>query len=178
MNPEIWQRIRNGDAAAMRSLYQDCYQELYAFGFRMLADKDKIKDCLHEVFCEIWQIRDTIGEVTHIKAYLKVCLRNKLLKQIKQDQRIESLTDDVNLPQLAQSSYEQLLIESESDADKKIKLWQALELLTPAQREVIKLKFFDELTYEAIAIVLKLKPRTVYNHIYAAICVLRKALKS
>ncbi len=177
MTPEIWQNIRNGDAAAMRTLYQGCYQELYAFGFRILADKDKIKDCLHEVFCEIWQKRASIGEVTHVKAYLKTCVRHKLLKEIKHDQRTERLSSDSELSDLTQNSYEQLLIESENDADAKLKLWKALEQLTEAQKEVIKLKFFDELSYDAIAILLKLKPRTIYNHMYMAIDILRKALK-
>lgn len=178
MTPEIWQSIQNGDATAMRTLYQGCYQELYAFGFRMLADKDKVKDCLHEVFCEIWQKRSTIGEIIHIKAYLKTCVRNKLLKEIKQDQKIERLPVDFELTELTQKSYEQLLIESESDADAKVKLWKALDMLTTAQKEVIKLKFFDDLSYEAISILLKLKPRTIYNHMYVAIGVLREALKA
>jgi len=177
MDSEIWQNIRNGDSSAMRTLYQGCYQDLYAFGFRMLPDKDKIKDCLHEIFSEIWQKRENIGDVKHIKAYLKACVRNKLLKEIKQDQLIERLPNNLDLVDLTVHSYEQLLIESENESDAKKRLWNALDLLTPMQREVVKLKFFDELNYEAIAILLKLKPRTVYNHMYAAIGVLRKALK-
>ena len=72
MTPEIWQNIRDGDAVAMKALYQQCYQSLYAYGFRVLPDKDKIKDCLHEVFCEIWQRRAKLGEVVNVEAYLKI----------------------------------------------------------------------------------------------------------
>lgn len=176
MNSDTWQNIRNGDPDAMKILYQDCYQELYAFGFRMLADKDKVKDCLHEIFCEIWQKRANISEVNHVKAYLKACVRHKLLKEIKQDQKTDRF--DADFDHLSESSYEQLIIAAENDVNSKVKLWKALDLLTLAQREVINLKFFEELSYEAIAILLKLKPRTVYNHIYTAMGILRKALKS
>lgn len=177
MDPKIWQNIRNGDAAAMRILYQECYQELYAFGFRILADKDKIKDCLHEIFCDIWQKRAQIGEVNNIKAYLKTCVRNQLLKEIKQDQKIDQINDQ-EFAHLTENSYEQLLIATETDADAKVKMWQALNKLTQTQREIIKLKFFEDLSYEAISITLKLKPRTVYNHVYSAICTLRGEFKA
>lgn len=175
MTPEIWQQIREGDSNAMNSLYQTCYQELFAFGFKLLPDKDKVKDTLHELFCDIWQRRGEIGQVMHVKAYLKTCVRNKLLKEINQNLKIESLGDQ-ELENITVASYEQLLIESEIDTAAKEKMWNALQQLTHTQKEVIKLKFYDDLSYEAIAILLKLKPRTVYNHVYSAICTLRSAL--
>lgn len=177
MDPKIWQNIRNGDALAMKTLYQECYQELFAFGFKMVADKDKIKDCLHEIFCDIWQKRSQIGEVNHLKAYLKTCVRNKLLKEIKLDQKTDQISDH-EFEHLTENSYEQLLIAAETDADSKAKMWRAINELTPMQREIINLKFFEELNYDAIAVMLKLKPRTVYNHVYAAICKLRDELSA
>ena len=169
MDSKLWQDIRNGDANAMKLLYQNSYQERYAYGFKIIADKDKVKDCLHEVFSDIWQKRSRIGEVSQVKAYLKTCVRHQLFKAIKQDQR----TDQLNKQEY---SYEQLLIAAENHANAKIKMWKAINKLTPMQREVIKLKFYEDLSYEAISIMLKLKPRTIYNHIYAAICALRTEL--
>lgn len=177
MDPKIWEYIRNNDAAAMKTLYQSCYQELYVFGFRLVADKEKVKDCLHEIFCEIWLKRNQIGEIQNIKAYLKTCIKNKLLQVIKQDQKSEPFNDQDFL-HLTENSYEQLLIATETAADGKIKLWKAINALTPTQKEIIKLKYFEELSYEAISIMLKLKPRTVYNHVHSAICMLRAQLKN
>ncbi len=177
MDPKIWQNIRNGDALAMKTLYQECFQELFAFGFKMIADKEKVKDCLHEIFCDIWQKRAQVGEVNHVKAYLKTCVRNRLLKEIKLDQKTDQISGQ-EFEYLTENSYEQLLISAETDADTKVKIWRAINELTQMQREIIKLKFFDELNYEAIAMMLKLKPRTVYNHMYAAICKLRDELSA
>jgi len=177
MNSEIWQNIRNGDADAMKILYQGCYQELFAFGFKMVADKDQIKDCLHEIFCDIWQKRRQIGEVINVKAYLKTCVRNKLLKEIKLIQKTDQVSEQ-EFEHLAENPYEQLLIAAETDANLKAKMWRAINELTPMQREIISLKFFEELNYDAIAVMLKLKPRTVYNHMHAAISALRDELSS
>lgn len=176
MYSKTWQEIRNGDPDAMKLLYQGCYQELYAFGFKMIADKDSVKDCLHEIFCDIWQRRALIGEVINVNAYLKTCVRNHLLKKIKQEQKTTQINEQ-DLENLTEHSYEQLLIDSEIDADSKAKMWRAINKLTPTQREIVKLKFFDELNYEAISLMLNLKPRTVYNHIYTAICTLKSELR-
>jgi len=177
MKAEIWEQIRNGDANAMKVLYQDSYQDLYAAALRILPDPDKVKDCLHEIFCEVWQNRENLSQVEHIKAYLKTCVRNRVLREIKLDQNIDAIDEHEEVFQLKEYSYEQLLIESQQLQEDKIRIWDALNKLTPMQREIMSLKFFEGLSYDAIALQLDIKPRTVYNHVYSAISSLRSELK-
>jgi len=177
MEGNIWHHIQNGDTEAMKILYKNCYQELYAYAFKMLPDKEKIKDCLHEIFCQIWEDRKKIGDITNIKAYLVTCVRNRILKEIKQSSHVDQIENHGDLNQFKAYSYEQLLIESQHLEERKQKIWDAVSRLTPMQREIISLKFLQNLSYQAIAIQLELKPRTVYNHVYAAICSLRITLK-
>lgn len=177
MKTELWDKIRNGDAEAMKILYQDCYQELYAFGFRLLPDKDQVKDCVHEIFCELWSNRSRIGQIDYIQAYLRTCVRNRILKEIKQEMNTERIGDQKEIFQLREHDYEQLLIASQQLEEQKLKIAHAINRLTAMQREIISLKFYEGLTYEAIAVQLNLKTRTVYNHVYSAICSLRENLK-
>ncbi|MFC3562629.1 RNA polymerase sigma factor [Pedobacter jamesrossensis] len=65
------------------------------------------------------------------------------------DQKTDQIKDQ-DFAHLTENSYEQLLIAAETDAAAKVKMWQAINKLTPMQRESIKLKFFDDLSYEAI----------------------------
>jgi len=173
MHTDLWAKIRIGDTSAMKALYQGCYQQLYVYGFRLIADKEKTKDNIHELFCELWEKRDSLQQVNHVPAYLKICLRNKLLKQIKQDMLTANMDDFPEVERLKEQSYEDLLIAAQMNAASQYKLKMGLEQLTPAQREVIKLKFFEGLDYEAIAQTLNLKHRTVYNHAHTAITQLR-----
>jgi len=78
---------------------------------------------------------------------------------------------------LKEQSYEYLLIESQTSSLQKEKIYRALNHLTVAQREIIQLKFYDGLNYEQIAVMLNLKTRTVYNHVYEAISKLRNHIK-
>ncbi len=173
MHTDLWDKIRIGDTTAMKTLYQACYQQLYIYGFKLITDKEKTKDSIHELFCEVWEKRNSLQQVNHVPAYLKICLRNKLLKQIKQDTLTASLDDFTELESLKEVSYEDLLIASQQDAASQFKLKIGIEKLTPTQREIIKLKFFDGLNYETIAHNLQLKQRTVYNHAHSAISQLR-----
>lgn len=177
MGPDTWNKIRNGDADAMKVLYQECFQELYVYGFRIIADKDLVMDCLHEVFCEIWLKRKTINEVSYIKSYLKTCVRNRLLKEITESKNLETLDEDQIKELEGDQSYEFLLIASQEGEERRIRIGTALEQLTKMQRKVIVLKFYEGLSYEQIAVKLNLKPRTVYNHVFIALTTLRNALK-
>lgn len=177
MDPEIWRKIREGDAAAMKALYQEYYQELYVFGFRIVADKDRVMDCLHEVFCEIWQKRESISEVVYISSYLKTCVKNRLFKEIAQSKNVEAWDEEQTKELAGDQSYEFLLIESQRDEERQVKIGIALEQLTRMQRTIVRMKFYQGMSYEQIAAELNLKPRTVYNHVFLALGTLREALK-
>ena len=76
--------------------------------------------------------------------------------------------------ELTQSCYEELLIAFQRSEEKKDQLTIALKNLTKKQLEIIKLKFFENLSYAEIAVETSLAPRTVYNLIYEAIRHLRE----
>lgn len=174
---DLWDRIHKGDAEAMKILYQQSYQHLYAYGFRMIADQDKVKDCLQELFCEVWTNRNKHTQLQNVMAYLKVCVRNKLLKLIAADKNTILLDTALENPDFVTFSYEQLLIESQYSTLQKQRLRRALDLLTGSQREIVRMKFFEELTYQEIALLLGVTVRTVYNHLHAALLVLRMHYK-
>jgi RNA polymerase sigma-70 factor (ECF subfamily) len=177
MDAQHWHNIKKGSEDAMIALYKGSYLDLYAFGFKICANKEQVKDAIHEMFCEIWQKRHSLSEVQQVKAYLRTYLKRKLLKEIYQNHNHEGLTK-VDEGISKEKSYESLLIEAQENEEKKKKLWLALDHLTKNQKEIIKLKFYEGLSYEQIASALSLQPRTVYNHVYEALQVLRKLLKS
>jgi RNA polymerase sigma factor (sigma-70 family) len=176
MDPDIWRNIRDGDADAMRVLYQECFHDLYVYGMRMIPDKQLVQDCLHEVFCEIWLKRNTLSTVVYIRSYLKTCVRHRLLKEIEESKKLAAL-DEETQEQPGEQSYEFRLIASQEDEERHIRIGSALQQLSKMQRKIIQLKYYDGLSYEQIATQLKLKPRTVYNHIFIALSSLRAALK-
>ena len=173
-----WERMAGGDENAFMILYRSQYQALFSYGFSITTDRELTKDCIQELFLEIWNTRATLNkEVKNVRSYLFTWLRRKishefarLQKEILPDQLVKEFA-------FTQASYEELLIAFQQSEEKKEELRLALKKLTKKQLEIIRLKFFENLTYRAIAAQTSLTPRTVYNLIYEGLRHLREAMQ-
>ncbi|MBB6612642.1 sigma-70 family RNA polymerase sigma factor [Pontibacter sp. Tf4] len=160
-------------------LYQNQYQQLYAFGCRVHADREVVKDCIHEMFCEIWNGRHRVQSVSNSRSYLFTYLKRKILKEVQRVKLSDQLPEDLNYTgdDLQEASYEDILVKLQTDEATRIKLQQVLSKLSQSQLEIIRMKFYEELSFEQIASILNIETRTVYNHIYEALKRLRQHMK-
>ena len=173
MKINYWLCMVGGDQNAFLTIYQNHYQALFSYGFSITTDKELTKDCIQELFLEIWKTRITLNkEVGNIRSYLFTWLRRKISYALSRLAKAKSLVG-MQDPTLNQSSYVDLLIAFQQSEEKKDHLRVALKKLTKKQLEIIRLKFFDKLSYAEIAAKTSLAPRTVYNLIYEAIRHLR-----
>ena len=128
------------------------------------------------MFLEIWKTRNTLNkDVGNIRSYLFTWLRRKINAALSRLAKAKSLIlkQDASLNQ---ASYVELLVAFQQSEEKKEELRDALKKLTKKQLEIIRLKFFENLSYAEIAAKTSLAPRTVYNLIYEAIRHLRKSM--
>ena len=170
--------MTGGDKDAFLAVYEKHYQALFSYGFTLTANSELTKDCIQELFLEIWKKNSTISkEVENVRAYLFTWLRRKIFKELARLDN-EKCTDEL-VKKFSQPTlpYEDLLIALQQSEEKKERLRDALKKLTKKQLEIIRLRFFDNLSYEEIADKTSLKQRTVYNLIYEAIRHLRTCMK-
>src|SRR5688572_1132379 len=174
MKINYWLCMVGGDQNAFLTIYQNHYQALFSYGFSITTDKELTKDCIQELFLEIWQTRITLNkEVVNIRSYLFTWLRRKISFARSRLTKANALVSTLDAT-LNQSSYVDLLIAFQQSEEKKEQLRDSLKKLTKKQLEIIRLKFFDNLSYSYIAAKTSLAPRTVYNLIYEAIRHLRE----
>ncbi len=77
--PNAWRGMIEGDTSVFLTIYQDQYQALFSYGYSIAADKELVKDCIQEVFLEIWKTRKTITtDVGNVRSYLFTWLRRKI----------------------------------------------------------------------------------------------------
>lgn len=165
----------NGDKDAFLTVYHNYYRSLFYYGFSLTADRELTKDCIQELFLEIWNTRLTLNkEVVNIKSYLFTWLRRKISRSQSRLQKEKSYEQSVEANDNENFSYEDLLIAFQQTEEKKEHLRRALATLTKKQLELIKLKFFDNLGYAAISEKTSLATRTVYNVIHKAMSRLRE----
>lgn len=173
----LWASFKKGNDLAFSMLYKRHVQRLYNYGMHTCKDHDLVMDCLQELFSRLWSKRETIAEVNAVKLYLFKSFRRLLIHHLVARRRF-------SLPLSGQPdsvfefipSFEESLIEDEQKARLYAQLKASIESLTKRQREVIFLKFFNDLTYAEVSVIMDLQVDSVYNLVSKVVEILRKKM--
>lgn len=173
---ELWQSFKKGDKAAFEWIFTTYKHTLYSYGMTVFSDENLVRDCIQELFIEIWTRRESLADVQSIKFYLIKSLRNLLVNQITRSkkQRTELQFDPFGESQA--HSIEQELIAEQARQEQADSLAKYIEKLPRRQKELIYLRFYQQLSYEEIMAVTALSYKSVRNHVCLAIQALRKEL--
>lgn len=170
----LLQALQRDDERALRHLFDAYYNKLYRAGIRWGTDSHLTEECIQAVFQDVWQYRKTLGAVESFEGYLIASLKKRIARQAARLRPFSTQpVEDVPLPT---ESYESILIEQEENEQRKAELRRALDTLTPRQKEVISLKYFDELSYREISEKTGLQVDTLYKILYEGIQRLKAVL--
>ncbi|MCO5241031.1 MAG: sigma-70 family RNA polymerase sigma factor [Chitinophagaceae bacterium] len=170
-----WRQLKEGNAQALGYLYDTYIDRLFHAALKMTDNRELAKDALQEIFIEIWHYRVSIGEVNHSYSYLVKVLKSIILKKVKRKVIINELHD--NEHKLADpQNIEETIMSSERITEQKSRLNMAIAQLTTRQKQVVRLRFFEGLTYEQIAVKLSMNYQSVNNLAFRAMLNLRKQM--
>ena len=172
-NIMLWESFRKGDAAAFAMLFREHYKTLYRFGNKFTTDTELLEDCIQELFVELWQAKSQ-APVLSVKAYLLKSLKYKLLKAFRKNGKILPIHDNGDLP--FELSHETLLIHQQENDEKKQRVIKALERLSHRQKEIIYLKYYQNLSYEEVSEIMNINYQVARNLLYQAIKSLKNML--
>lgn len=169
----LWKELVEGNDQALGQLMHLHFKGLLNYGFKFIKDEAFVKDCIQDVFIDLWHARTRVAEPAHVKAYLLVSLRRKIARN-RRSLRLtgDSLTDDYAFS--IEFSPEWWMIKEETLARKTQMISEMLDALPVRQREVIYLKYYQELSREEISTMLDITPQTVSNLLQMAYSQLRK----
>ena len=170
----VWSNFKEGNFASLGILFETHYQELFYYGNKIVALPELVKDTIQDLFIDVWERRGKIATVENVKAYLIISLRRELIRRIAKIRK-------ENLPESALSlqfsfSPEDFLISSEQNTEHTALLSKSLESLTDRQREVILLRFYHNLEFQEISLVLEMNIQSVRNLLFRALDKIRKDL--
>ena len=176
----LWNLFRGGDENAFARLYQNYVQTLYHYCSHFATDRALIKDCIHDLFVELWKHRTTIGPTTSVRFYLMASIKRKLVRHLTAEQKLVSQDDMsngrrvVDLLPGCDPSHEHLMISFEEDSFINDCLHQALEKLPRRQREAVHLRYFQNMSNEEISALMQINIQSVYNLIFGAMSNLKR----
>ncbi len=171
----LWRALKRSDKAAYEILLKKYYAIVLNYGVRFYRDKEFVKDAVQDLFTEIWNRREYLGDVVSVKSYLLQSLRKNIIREssrLKWFREADKISEDHDFN--VEFDIETYLISRDVETEMLKKLRLELDKLTKRQREAIFLRFNQDLSYEEIAIIMEINYRSVVNLIHEAIKAIRK----
>jgi|SRR4030095_4334250 len=163
--------LRNGNEEALLSLMTLYYNDLYKYGLRITAESNLTKDLLQEFFLHIWENRSKFQAVENIKAYLVVSFKRFLLQELRKFSR--EVGNAIRPADELEYPFEDYIILFQENEELRKVLFEAIQSLSNREKEMIRLRYYEQMSCEEIAAKTSLELRTIYNHIYEALKKLR-----
>lgn len=164
------EEIRQSNKRAFDELFRTLYPQLVKFAVSCTKEKSSAGDIVQDTFVALWQKRKSIDPEQSLKAYLYRIVRNRSLNYLR------NRSSEISQPDIIID--DKLQTEQEVDSGKNIdelsdKFEEWIEQLPERQQEAFELSRFDGLSHDEIAAVMEVSPKTVNNHIVAALKQLR-----
>ncbi|KEO74085.1 RNA polymerase sigma factor [Anditalea andensis] len=177
-NSLLWEKIKTGDRTALRSLYEMQFKNLLAYGLYICDKSDWVEDAIHDVFVDIYQYRKNLAPNVNIKFYLFSCLRRRLVKLSSRKVTVDiDNLNELDHPSFSTDSSEVFLIRKDTEEQVLLALKNEFNALTEHQKEIMYLRFVQNLSYEEIAKVMSISPSSSRTLLYRSIKILRSKLQ-
>lgn len=157
----------------LERLYDAYAGALYAFGLHLTRDEGETRDLIQEVFVKLARNPELLRGVTEPKSFLFRLLHNASVDRFRRRQ-----TQQTYLAALAAEPAPAFAPTDDPDEQAfRDALGQGLASLPPEQREVLHLKLWQGLTFDAIAEVLGIPLNTAASRYRYGLDKLRQHLR-
>lgn len=177
---QLWNSFRLGNREALDNIFEKYVRVLFTYGRNLTCDQDLISDCIQDLFTELWIKREKlVVHVNSIKYYLVKSIRRRILRRISSDRHIigrQPIPDDYY--DEVEFNIEFNIIRDQTSTEISHQLKTSVASLSKGQQEAIYLKFYENLTYQEVASVMKTNVKSVYNLINRSVSSLRKSFKA
>jgi len=158
--------VKHGDTGAFDKLFAYYSKRLYHFALSYLKSKEDAEGVVQEVFLRIWKNRKRLKPELSFQSYLFKITYHRILEHFRQNGSRLSLRHT-----LIEES-----VHFTEDSSKRLnyqmlldKVETVIEQLPPRQREILIMRKKEAIPVKEIASQLGLSPKTIENHLTAAL---------
>jgi RNA polymerase sigma-70 factor (ECF subfamily) len=173
---DLARRLRARDAGAMRELYDRYGRLIYSVIMRMVRNSAAAEDLVQETFLRVWnRIQAFDQERGALGPWILTVARNRAIDYLRSaDGRMSAGT--LGLERLEQPGQLWNFDDRALSLDRARRLKDAFEKLTPDQKTVVELAYYEGLSQTEMAERMKQPLGTVKTWIRSALKVLREQL--
>lgn len=172
---QLWDRLRQGQKSALEQIYRREVNALFRYGRSIAQDEALVEDVIQDLFIQLWKRHAGLGPTDNIHRYLLVALRRALIRQLQRGQgRTLAWEEGQSSGEEAEAADAALMAEAEQ-AEQRQQIEQLFAQLSNREREVLHLRYIEEMEYKDIAELLGINYQSVRNLASAGLARMRKS---
>jgi RNA polymerase sigma-70 factor (ECF subfamily) len=169
------QSMAAGDQRALHALYAQTHRMVFTLIVRITGNRETAEELTVDVFHDVWRRASAYDPAGgSVLGWIMNQARSRAIDRLRFEHRKKRVASHADRPvnaTVARSPYEALELGEQGNL-----LRQALQVLTPDERQAIETAFFSELTYGEVARRLNQPLGTVKTRIRSGLARLRQAL--
>ncbi len=168
--------MESGTAAEkFTAIFNEESDALFRFSYSRTSDRDVARDLTQETFCRLWKKMAEEGSVPNPRAFLYVVARHLIIDWYRKHKSasLEALSENSDQPFEPRDDAQEESIETSSDVARALAF---LERLGPSYRDIMYMRFVEDLPPRDIAETLGLSVNAVSVRISKGLTELRKIM--
>ena len=172
---ELLVQVSASNEIAFRQLFDTYRGKLYAYILKITESKETAEDTVHDVFLKLWTSRDRLPEIQNLNAYLYRMAHNQAYNGLRRMAK-ETLV----MAELERGAGYENSDPNDKLVRKEVRqfIHDAINKLTPQQKEVFRMSREEGLKQEEIALRLNISIFTVKKHLTDGLNHLRKEISN
>lgn len=167
------QACARGERFALQALYEREARWLLGVALRIVRDRERAEDVLHDGFLQVWQHAGTFQpSLGSARGWIYTIVRHRALREVRDSGRMQAV-DPQDLSKLSDLRQAAEAEDRGLDSDR---LERCLQRLDAARRVCLMHAFIDGYTHEQIAARLSTPPGTVKSWIRRSLVSLRECM--
>ncbi len=157
-------------------LYDKYFDQIYRYVYRRVSDKEMVQDLVSQTFYDaLAHIKSFEWRGYPFSSWLYKIAHNNVLKWYREQSKAQKVNlDDIN--ELADLTVDQK--RDASQKEKQLEVQKVLDQLEPEEREIIRLKFFEEVSNIEIAEIMGLSANHIGVKVYRTLKKVKQLIKS
>ena len=175
-NQLLWKSFLEGNKDAIGTIFLLFHDDLYRYGLKLAGNTNLVEDSIQDLFLQLWKNRQNLKPIDNLKPYLFKSFRNHVIDNLELQNPVMQIESDFEHPFEVNYSHEDFIIQQQVSEENLLKITDALNNLSSRQREAIYLRFFEELDFDTIAIIMDMNVQSVRNSLHRGLQALRNLM--
>lgn len=169
---ELYGLMKYGDPAAFNTIYERHWGKVYDEAYKRLMNGNQAEEIVQDIFSDLWKTRAS-KNIENLKSYLRVAGKYQVYAIYRKEKSNPKFEEP--LEEMALDGKQADFSQNEKDLKSIIADWIATQ--PPKRRQIIHLRFSEEMETKDIALKLGISQKTVQNQLLTAQAALREYIR-